>query len=127
MVAYLTVLENEQVDTAFLRIVTPPKRGHRGNFHRKAAQLCPGAGHVSHRRYGICRGIYRQRRLRKILRVHPGLPGYPGDVGRKEPWANRWKWCSTLRYREMLLLQDSTEAETKIENIEELDQFGLYL
>ena len=120
MVAYLTVLENEQADTAFLRIVNTPKRGIgeisieklRNYAQERGMSLIDAMeyaeefiGSGASGKFSGCIQVFRD-----IREMSEGK-----SLGEQMEVV-----FNASGYREMLLLQDSTEAETKIENIEEL-------
>ncbi len=120
MVAYLTVLENEKADTALLRIINTPKRSIGDISIEKL------------RKYAYNNGLYLMEAMEYSDQfIGSGSGGkFTGftDVFKKIRSAAEGKSLGEQLeavfghsgYREMLLLQDSAEAETKIENIEEL-------
>lgn len=120
LIAYLTILANPRADTALLRIVNTPRRG---------------IGDVSIEKLRICAEENGLSLLEAAARADEFLPS---------PAANKLaQFCACYEemlhgiegksigeaiyevfvrsgYREMLLLQEGTEAETRMENVEEL-------
>ncbi|MBQ9942300.1 MAG: UvrD-helicase domain-containing protein, partial [Christensenellaceae bacterium] len=120
MVAYLTVLENPAADTALMRIVNTPKRGIGEVSLEKLRQyaLSHDMSLVSAMEYagefmtGAAAGKFAS-----FSQVYNDMLTATEGKGLGEMLEAVF---SLSGYREMLMLQDGIEAETRMENIQEL-------
>ena len=117
MIAYLTVLENPSADTALLRVLNTPRRGIGEVSAGRLADFAAtqGISMLEAMRAldeGALRGKFASF-LETYDRILAAVQGKSlGEVVEAVFGASG--------YREMLLLLDEVESETKIENVEEL-------
>lgn len=120
MVAFLTILDNPAADTALLRIINVPKRGIGDVTIGRLADFAAENGYTLIEAIGKADAFLSSGAVAKL---HTFLDNYArmlDAVEGKTLGETVEEVFNLSGYHEMLALQDSTEAETRIENVEEL-------